>query len=94
MVSVSTRLLKDQLSAYVHRAEQGEPVIILRDGKPVAVILDLASMPPAAEGVALAQLAADDLIQLPERGPRSAAELGPEATGEVLASAMVLEDRR
>lgn len=94
MLSVSTRLLKDQLSSYVHRAEQGEPVIILRDGKPVAVIVDIASMPAHSEGMALAQLAASDLIQLPERAPREARNLGPPAAGEALASTMVIEDRR
>ena len=39
MVTVSTRILKDQLSSYLHRAEGGERIVVLRGGKPVAVLL-------------------------------------------------------
>ena len=37
MSTVSTRALKDQLSSYLQRAEDGERIVVLRAGRPGAV---------------------------------------------------------
>ena len=41
MPTVSTRVLKDQLSTYLHRAESGERIVVLCSGKPVAALVSL-----------------------------------------------------
>jgi antitoxin (DNA-binding transcriptional repressor) of toxin-antitoxin stability system len=39
MATVNVRSLKDDLSAWIRRAELGERVVVLRDGAPVATIV-------------------------------------------------------
>lgn len=94
MTKVSTRTLKDQLSNYLHRAEQGERIIVLRSGKPVAALVSLDSMITSDETSRLAALAHRGLVTLP-----TGAETGPILKPEIpsrgrSASSMVLEDRR
>ncbi|MFL6237615.1 MAG: type II toxin-antitoxin system Phd/YefM family antitoxin [Thermoanaerobaculia bacterium] len=45
MSTVSTRVLKDQLSSYLQRAERGERIVVLRDGRPVAALIPLSQLP-------------------------------------------------
>lgn len=94
MVTVSTRDLKDQLSSYLHRAEEGERVVVLRGGKPVAALVSLKDLPADDEEAHLAALEARGLLIRPQaavaREPR--VPLVP-ARGKG-ASEMVIEDRR
>ncbi|MDY7093508.1 MAG: type II toxin-antitoxin system prevent-host-death family antitoxin [Acidobacteriota bacterium] len=94
MTKVSTRTLKDQLSSYLHRAERGEQIIVLRGGKPVAALVSLESMAASDEPGRLAALAHQGLLTLPADGG-SGKMAAPEvpSRGQSAAS-MVLEDRR
>ena len=49
MSTVSTRVLKDQLSSYLQRAESGERIVVLRDGRPVAALIPLSQLPVGSE---------------------------------------------
>lgn len=94
MTKVNTRTLKDQLSSYLHRAERGEQIIVLRSGKPVAALVSLESMAASGEPGRLAALAHQGLITLPAEG-----DTGKMAVPEVPsrgrnAAGMVLGDRR
>lgn len=94
MTTVSTRKLKDALSAYLRRVERGEHVIVMRGRKAVAAIVPLEEASGLDEDARLRQLAARDLLVLPEGRPDDA------FTGRRIpergksASAMLLEDRR
>lgn len=95
MTSVTTRKLKDGLSAYLRRAEKGEQILVLRGGKVVAAIVPFEEAAVLDEDARLRQLAAQDLVRLPADAGgagRFAGERIP-ARGRP-ASAMVLEDRR
>lgn len=94
MAAVSTRKLKDQLSSYVHRAEAGERIVVLRDGRPVAALVGLDDIRSEDEQTKLAALQALGLVE----GPSKEGGLGLRrsrvpARGR-LASEMVIEDRR
>lgn len=91
-ITVTTRVLKDRLSEYLRRAEAGEHVLVLRDGKPVAALVPATGVRSDATAT-LASLAARGVVRLPTRsGPP---EPGPSLpSGGVLASDMVIEDRR
>lgn len=91
MVSVSTRVLKDQLSSYLHRAEGGERILVTRDGEVVAAIVPIADLPRETEAEILQRLAASGAVTLPTR-PQSFA--GPVTSGGPSASEMILQDRR
>lgn len=95
MKTVSTRDLKDRLSAYLRRAQRGERILVLRGGRPVAALVPLAEVEGLDEEGRLRQLAAQELIRLPERQAPDDRFSGPRipARGKE-ASAMVLEDRR
>jgi prevent-host-death family protein len=94
MSTVSTRILKDQLSSYLQRAESGERIVVLRDGRPVAALIPLSQLPEGTEQQRLAELEARGLITLPRRSERSAFQ-GPVFPNRgKLASEMVSEDRR
>lgn len=94
MSTVTTRRLKDQLSSYLHRAEAGESVVVLRDGKPIAALVPVAQMPRSSESERLAQLATRGAVRLPARtGPKRLAGPQVPARGR-LGSEMVIEDRR
>ncbi len=67
MVTVSTRVLKDRLSSYLHRAEDGERIVVLRGGKPVAALVSLEDVQVDDEEGRLAALKARGLLI----GPRA-----------------------
>jgi prevent-host-death family protein len=95
MTTVSTRKLKDGLSDYLRRAERGEQILVMRGRKVVAAIVPLEEAHGLDEDARLRQLAAQDLVLLPEIPAEPARFTGPRipARGRS-ASAMVLEDRR
>jgi prevent-host-death family protein len=94
MSTVSTRVLKDQLSSYLQRASTGERIVVLRDGRPVAALVPLSELPEATEQQRLADLEARGLVTLPRRAERTAFQ-GPTVPNRgKLASEMVSEDRR
>jgi prevent-host-death family protein len=94
MSTVSTRVLKDQLSNYLQRAEAGEQIIVLRDGRPVAALVPLSQLQEMDEQGRLAELASRGLLTLPKRTDQAAFQ-GPAVPNRgKLASEMVLEDRR
>jgi prevent-host-death family protein len=71
MTHVSTRVLKNELSAWVHRAEQGERVIVLRDGVPVAALVPLSDLPERDATTRLRELAAQGVVRLPRQNHES-----------------------
>ena len=94
MVTVSTRILKDKLSSYLHRAESGERVVVLRGGKPVAALVSLADLPTDDQESRLAALETQGLLQRP-RSAAGADGRRPIVSARGLgAAAMVIEDRR
>jgi prevent-host-death family protein len=94
MPTVSTRVLKDQLSSYLQRAEAGEQIVVLRDGQPVAALVPLSQLREMDEQARLADLASRGLVELPSRATGTVVQ-GPTFPNRgKLASEMVLEDRR
>jgi prevent-host-death family protein len=94
MPTVSTRVLKDQLSSYLQRAEAGEQIVVLRDGQPVAALVPLSQVREMDEPARLAEMASRGLVALPSRTTRTAFR-GPVLPNRgKLASEMVIEDRR
>lgn len=94
MPTVSTRVLKDQLSSYLQRAEAGEQIVVLRDGRPVAALVPLSQLQERDEQARLADMASRGVVTLPKRTSRKAFQ-GPALPNRgKLASEMVLEDRR
>ncbi len=95
MPTVSTRVLKDQLSTYLHRAESGERFVVLRSGKPVAALVSIGDVQEQDEATRLAALEARGLVIRPRKRSRRKPFQGPTvpARGK-LASEMVIEDRR
>jgi prevent-host-death family protein len=70
---VSTRALKAQLSSYLQRAESGERIVVLRDGRPVAALIPLSQLPEGTDQQQrLAELAVRGLVTLPRRTERLA----------------------
>ena len=94
MAAVSTRKLKDQLSSYVHRAEAGERIVVLRDGRPVAALVGLDDVRGEDQQTKLAVLQALGLVAGPskEGGLAARKPLVPNRCRP--ASGMVIEDRR
>lgn len=94
MPTVSTRVLKDQLSSCLQRAEAGEQILVLRDGRPVAALVPLSQLQEMDEQARLTELAARGLVALPSRAARTGFQ-GPTVPSRgKLASEMVIEDRR
>jgi prevent-host-death family protein len=94
MSTVSTRVLKDQLSSYLQRAESGERIVVLRDGRPVAALIPLSQLPEGTEQQRLAELESRGLVTLPRQTGGSGFQ-GPAFPNRgKLASEMVSEDRR
>jgi prevent-host-death family protein len=95
MTTVSTRKLKNGLSAYLRRAEKGERIVVMRGGKAVAVIVPFEEAEGFDEDARLRQLAARDRVILPDATVRAGTFAGPRipARGKPAAQ-MVLEDRR
>jgi prevent-host-death family protein len=94
MPTVSTRVLKDQLSSYLQRAEAGEQIVVLRDGQPVAALVPLSQLQERDEQARLTEMAARGLVTLPKRTSRRAFRGSAFPNRGKLASEMVLEDRR
>lgn len=93
MSTVSTRVLKDQLSSYLQRAERGERIVVLRDGQPVAALIPFSELPQLTEQQRLTDLESRGLVTLPRRAERGFN--GPVVPNRgKLASEMVSEDRR
>lgn len=91
--AVSTRTLKDQLSAYLRRAEKGERIVVMRGRKAVAALVPFDDAEGLDQEARLRQLAARDLVILPDAhsddaftGPRVSSRGKPAAD-------MVIEDR-
>lgn len=93
MPTVSTRVLKDQLSSYLQRAEAGEQIVVLRDGRPVAALVPLSQLQERDEQARLAELASRGVVTLPKRTSRRAFQSAALPNRGKLASEMVLEDR-
>jgi prevent-host-death family protein len=97
MPQVSTRVLKNELSSWVHRAENGERVVVLRDGVPVAALVPLSDLPHRDEATILRELEAQGLIRMPrlsrEERQRVWDRWTPAPSLGVPASRQVLEDR-
>jgi len=72
MPTVSTDILKDQLFSYLQRAEAGEQIVVLRDGRPVAALLQLSQLLERDEQARLSELAARGLVALPSRATQNA----------------------
>jgi len=94
MSTVSTRVLKDQLSSYLQRAESGEQIVVLRDGRPVAALVPLSQLQEVTEQQRLAELESRGLVALPRRTDRTAFQSPAVPNRGKLASEMVSEDRR
>jgi len=78
----------------LQRAEAGEQIVVLRDGRPVAALVPLSQIRDLDEQARLAELASRGLVTLPSRTTRTAFQ-GPTFPNRgKLASEMVLEDRR
>jgi prevent-host-death family protein len=92
MSTVSVRVLKDQLSSYLQRAEHGERIVVLRDGQPVAALVPLSHLPETTEHQRLADLEARGLVTLPRRTERGFEGSAVPNRGK-LASEMVSEER-
>ena len=93
MSTVSIRVLKDQLSSYLQRAECGEQIVVLRDGRPVAALIPLSQLPEGTEQQRLIELEARGLIKLPRRAERDGFQAPALPNRGEPASAMVIEDR-
>jgi len=94
MSTVTTRVLKDQLSSYLQRAESGEQIVVLRDGRPVAALIPLSQLQEVPEQQRLAELEARGLVTLPRKTDRAAFQGPTFPSRGKLASDMVSEDRR
>jgi prevent-host-death family protein len=91
MSTVSTRILKDQLSSYLQRAESGEQIVVLRDGRPVAALVPLSQLQEVTEEQRLVELESRGLVVLPRRTERTVFQ-GP--TFPSRGKLAVSEDRR
>jgi prevent-host-death family protein len=94
MPTVNAHALRDELSSYLQRAESGEQIVVLRDGRPVAALVPLSQLQEVTEQQRLADLESRGLVTLPRRAERTAFQ-GPTVPNRgKLASEMVSEDRR
>jgi len=93
MATVTTRALKDKLSAYLDLAAAGERVIVLRAGTPVAAIVPLGDAAPGDEPAILADLSRRGWIQLPERR-RTTARATPVPVGPGAGAAVLVSEGR
>ena len=93
MPTVSTRILKDQLSSYLQRAEAGEQIVVLRGGQPVAALVPMSQVRTKDQEALLAELGARGLVELPRQALRSGFK-PPVPNRGALASEGILKDRR
>jgi len=93
MSTVGIRELKNRLSYYLSRMKQGEEIVVTERGKPIAIIQPIESAKAIASLEAkLAGMAAQGLIDLPEKAPLEKIRL-VQVSG-VPTSKVVVEDRR
>ena len=92
MSCVSVRVLKDELSEYLRRAEGGERLTVTRDGIAIAQIVPMETVHPAddlAAFAALVQAGTLSRVPIPFGDLPALVDLGGAS-----ASQRVLEDRR
>ncbi|MCB1037218.1 MAG: hypothetical protein KDD47_25540, partial [Acidobacteria bacterium] len=78
----------------LHRAENGEKIVVLRGGKPVAALVSLDSVPPDDPEERMRAMEAKGLIRRPPQGKKPSFCSVEVPFQEKLASEMVIEDRR
>lgn len=91
--TVTTRVLKAQLSAWIHRAEAGEQILVLRGGRPVAALVPTSSVTEDSPEMALSRLAEEGRAILPTAKARPARVPPLPGGNGPSASQMVLDDR-
>lgn len=96
MTTVSTRTLKNQLSAYLRRAEGGEQIVVTRDKKAVASLGPYKDPETLdAEVARLRDLEAQGVVVLPQEDAPPPLFQEPRIPSRNRSAAdMVLEDRR
>lgn len=67
VTTVSTRELKDGLSASLRRTEKCERIVVMRGKRAVAAIVPFETAEGLDQEALLRQLAARDLVELPEK---------------------------
>lgn len=93
MAFVSVRVLKDELSDYLRRAEAGERILVTRDGRPIAALTPVSDAGADENDAALARLvAAGVLARVPT--PLGALPDPVELGAGPSLSEIVREDRR
>lgn len=94
MTTVSSAVLKDHLADYLQRAERGEQVVVLRDGKPVAALVPVPAVGELSEDAQIAKLVAAGVLKMPKRPTEDAFQGTPVISPGKPASQMIIEDRR
>lgn len=85
---------RQEANALLQRAERGERIVVLRDGRPVAALIPLSQLPEGTEQQRLAELESRGLVTLPRQTGRNGFQ-GPAVPNRgKLASEVVSEDRR
>ena len=93
MGSVGVKELKHRLTHYLRHTKQGEGVIVIERGKPIALLQPIrSSAPPVSREARLARLAARGLLTLPTSRRRNA--FAALRVAGRPASQIILEDRR
>lgn len=92
MTTVTVRVLKDELSEYLRRAESGERVTVTRDGKPIAVVVPLRDVRGYDVEAVQLQLAAKGWANLPTLAGTPSFAFAREG-GSTPLSSTILEDR-
>lgn len=93
MEKVSTSVLKNKLSAYLHRVEAGKGFFVTDRGQPIAALVPLDQVQPVEREAMLAALAKSGRVLLPS-GKRAASGLPAVRIKGVEASQMIVRDRR
>ncbi len=93
MPTVSVRVLKDELSEYLRRAEAGERVTVTRDGKPVAALVALSELSSVDEGVHLARMVLAGKLSRTPQPMRDLPPLADAGPGKSV-SRTILDERR
>lgn len=92
MTTVTVRVLKDELSEYLRRAESGERVTVTRDGKPIAVVVPLRDVRGFDVEAVQLQLAAKGWANLPAAAGKPGFSFAAEAACASLSS-IIIEER-
>lgn len=92
MGTVGVKELKNRLTHYLQRTQQGEEIVVTDRGKPIAVLRSIQDAPTTTLEAKLAQLAAQGRLILPTHHQRWRGR--PVRIPGPYASQTVLEDRR